>query len=312
VIEPARALIADAKSLAIVCHIHPDGDALGSSLALAASARLAGIRSVASFSEPFVLSPIYDYLPLDLLVPPAEFPVDSPLVVSIDAASVDRLGTLAGVVDAAGTLVVIDHHISNKGFGTVDLIDPTAAASAEIVYRLIRALEWPVDQTVANALLTGIVTDTGRFQYSNTTPDTLRIAAELLEAGASPEVIGQNMYERVPFGFLKVEADVLGRSQLDGTLVWSVLYLDDVRRWGVGVEDTDSLIDTVRLAWEARVAALIKELDDRSYKVSLRSRGETDVAAIASAHGGGGHHNAAGFSHPGPPEAIVEAIKERL
>jgi phosphoesterase RecJ-like protein len=311
-IELARAALADVDRLAVVCHLHPDGDAIGSALGLAASARLAGVTSVVSFSEPFVLSPIYDYLPLDLLVPPAEFPRNAPVVVSVDAASPDRLGTLLPVVEEAAMLVVIDHHISNAGFGTVDVIDPGAAASAEIVYKLIKALGWPVDETVANALLTGVVTDTGRFQYANTTPATLRIAAELVEAGASPDLIGQNMYERVPFGFLRLEADVLGRIELDGTVVWSVLFQDDLRRRNVGMEDTDSLIDTVRLAWEAGVAVLIKEIEDGTFKVSLRSRGVSDVGSVASAFGGGGHHNAAGFSHPGPPGVIIEGIKDRL
>ncbi|MFZ0493628.1 MAG: bifunctional oligoribonuclease/PAP phosphatase NrnA [Acidimicrobiia bacterium] len=311
-IEAARAALANADRLGVVCHLHPDGDAIGSALGLAASARLAGVDSIVSFSEPFVLSPIYDYLPLELLVPPAEFPSAAPVVVSVDAASPDRLGTLLPVVEGAGTLVVIDHHVSNTGFGTIDVIDPGAAASAEIVYRLIKALDWPVDETVANALLTGVVTDTGRFQYSNTTPSTLRIAAELVEAGASPELIGQNMYERVPFGFLKLEGDVLERSELDGTIVWSVMFQEDLRRREVGMEDTDSLIDTVRLAWEAEVAVLVKEVEDGTFKVSLRSRGDADVGSIASSYGGGGHHNAAGFSHPGPPKAIIEGIKGRL
>lgn len=311
-IEAAVAALKAEQHLAVTCHVGPDGDAIGSSLGLAAAARLAGVDCVVSFPEPFVLSPIYDYLPLELLVPPSEFPQGAPVVVSVDAASLDRLGMLAPVVRSAGTLIVIDHHISNEGFGDIDVIDPAAAASAEIVYKLIRSLGWPVDETVANALLTGLVTDTGRFQYSNTTPVTLRTAAELIEAGASPELVGQNMYERVPFAFLKLEADVLERSRLDGSLVWSVLYRDDLERWGIGMEDTDSLIDTVRLAWEAGVAALLKELDDGTFKVSLRSRGEVDVESIASAYGGGGHHNAAGYSHPGPPDAIVSQIRDRL
>ena len=311
-IEAARAALANVDRLAVVCHLHPDGDAIGSALGLAASARLTGVDSIVSFSEPFVLSPIYDYLPLDLLVPPAEFPREIPVVVSVDAASPDRLGTLLPAVEKADTLIVIDHHISNPGFGTVDVIDPEASASAEIVFRLIKALEWPVDETVANALLTGVVTDTGRFQYSNTTPSTLRVAAELVEAGASPDLIGQNMYERVPFAFLKLEGDVLERIELDGPIVWSVMFQDDLQHRKVGMEDTDSLIDTVRLAWEADVAVLIKEIEDGTFKVSLRSRGGADVGAIASSYGGGGHHNAAGFSHPGPPRVIVEEIKDRL
>lgn len=308
----AAAALQDADRVAVTCHVGPDGDAIGTALGLAASLRLLGRDSVVSFGEPFVLPPIYDYLPLDLLVPPGEFPSKPDVMVSVDAASLERLGSLAPVAQQAATLIVIDHHISNPGFGDINVVDAEAGASAQIVYRLLKELSWPVDASVATALLTGLVTDTGRYQYSNTSPEVLRIAAELIDAGAVPEIVGQNMYERVPFSFLKLEGDVLARAQLTDNLVWSVLYQEDLARWEVGMEDTDPLIDAVRVAWEAGAAALIKELADGTFKVSLRSRGRVDVGAIASAHGGGGHHNAAGFSHPGPPDAIVDAVKAHL
>ncbi|NOY56455.1 MAG: bifunctional oligoribonuclease/PAP phosphatase NrnA [Actinobacteria bacterium] len=311
-LEAAVAELRDASHIAVACHVGPDGDAIGSALGFAASALLAGRACVVSFGEPFVLPPIYDYLPLEVLVPPQEFPAQPEVMVSIDAASLDRLGNLVPSATSSGCLIVIDHHVSNPGFGDINVIDADAAASAEIVFRLLRELEWPIDESVATALLTGIVTDTGRFQYSNTSPEALRIAAELIEAGARPEVIGQNMYERVPFSFLKLEGDVLARAELDGDIVWSVLYQEDLTRWGIGMEDTDPLIDAVRVAWEAAVAVLIKELADGTFKASLRSRGVVDVGSIASAYGGGGHHNAAGFSHTGPPGAIMAAIKARL
>ena len=308
----AAAALQDADHVAVTCHVGPDGDAIGTALGLAASVRLLGRESVVSFGEPFVLPPIYDYLPLDLLVPPGEFPPKPDVMVSVDAASLERLGSLAPVAQQAATLIVIDHHVSNPGFGDINVIDAEAEASAQIVYRLLKELSWPVDASVATALLTGLVTDTGRYQYSNTSPEVLRIAAELIDAGAVPEIVGQNMYERVPFSFLKLEGDVLARANLTGDLVWSVLYQEDLVRWDVGMEDTDPLIDAVRVAWEAGAAALIKELADGTFKVSLRSRGQVDVGAIASAHGGGGHHNAAGFSHPGPPDAIVDAVEAHL
>jgi nanoRNase/pAp phosphatase (c-di-AMP/oligoRNAs hydrolase) len=311
-LEAAAVVLRTASEIAVTCHVGPDGDAIGSALGLVAAARLVGVSGVVSFGEPFALAPIYDYLPLDLLVPPKEFPKAPPVMVSVDAASLDRLGSLIPAANKAGTLIVIDHHASNTGFGHVDVIDPTAAASAQIVYRLLRELEWPVDAAVANSLLTGLVTDTGRFQYSNTSAEALRMAAELVEAGASPEIIGQNMYERVPFAYLKLEADVLARARLDDGVVWSVLYQEDLRRWAIGMEDTDPLIDAIRLAWEAGSAVLLKEIEGGGFKVSLRSRGVVDVGSIASANGGGGHHNAAGFSHPGPPEEIIAIIEAAL
>lgn len=311
-IDEAVAALAEAPELAVACHIGPDGDAIGSGIGLALAARRTGRSSVFSFGEPFSLSDSYDYLDRSVLVPPAEFPKAPDLLVTVDAASLDRLGSLRPVAEAAHRVVVLDHHISNPGFGHVNVVDPTAAATAELVYRLLQRLGWPIDGEVATALLTGLVTDTGRFQYSNTTPDTLRVAADLVAAGARPDVIGQHMYERVPFGYLKVQADVLQRSVLSGPLVWSVLYLADLDRHGIGMEDTDPLIDALRIAKEAEVAALIKELAAGGFKVSLRSRGSVDVGRIAQSHGGGGHHNAAGFTLAGTLEEVVAAVESAL
>ncbi len=311
-IDEAVAVLSEAPDIAVVCHIGPDGDAIGAGIGLALAARKAGRSAVFSFGEPFSLSDNYDYLDRSVLIPPAEFPRAPDVLVTVDAASLDRLGSLAPVAEAAGTVVVLDHHISNPGFGDVNVIDPAAAATAELVYLLLRRLQWPVDMDVAAALLTGLVTDTGRFQYSNTTPATLQVAADLVAAGARPDVIGQNMYERVPFGYLKVQAAVLDRAVLSGQFVWSVLYLDDLNRHGIGPEDTDLLIDAIRIAKEAEVAALVKELQAGGFKVSLRSRGSVDVGAIAGAYGGGGHHNAAGFTMAGTLEEVVAAVEDAL
>ncbi len=214
----------------------------------------------------------------------------------------------------AGALVVLDHHASNPGFGTVDLIDGDAAATAEVVYRLLNVLGWEVDAVIAECLLTGLVTDTGRFQYSNTTPATLELAAALVDAGARPERISRHVYEESPYGFLLAAGRVLGRSVLepDLKLVWSILTKEDLETCGIGMEDTDPLIDIIRVAQESDVAALIKELDGGRIKVSMRSRGRVDVGAIAVALGGGGHHNAAGFTHAGSPEEAMDAVRSRL
>jgi phosphoesterase RecJ-like protein len=166
---------------------------------------------------------------------------------------------------------------------------------------------------VATALLAAIVADTGRFQYSSTTPEVLRIGAELVEAGAVPEVVGQNLFEKVPFAYLSLLSTVAARAELDESksLVSAVVLLADLESTQVGFEETDGLIDEIRIAREAEVALLIKEVDS-GFKASLRSRGAVDVSAIAGDFGGGGHHNASGFSHEGPPEDIVEAVRSRL
>lgn len=310
----AAAAIRDSVTLGAVCHERPDGDALGSMLGFAASARLAGLQVRVAVPPPGEVPSRYRFLSADALAPPLD-PCEPPqTLVAFDCASLDRLGELAPIAGRVETLVVVDHHISNPGFGSIDLIDPGAAATVELVYELLRELGWPIDEVVATCLLTGLVTDTGRFQYSNTTPRTHRIAARLLEAGARPEVIGQSVFEEEPFGLLPVAGAVLSRARLDTQrrVVWSVLYLEDLRAASLNGEDTELLIDLVRLPREAQVAVLVREAGDRQVRVSLRSRGKVDVGALASDLGGGGHHNAAGFRFGGDPAQAVRAVLERI
>jgi bifunctional oligoribonuclease and PAP phosphatase NrnA len=312
--EEAVSVLAAADSLVLACHIGPDGDALGSMVGLGLAAVKAGKKVVASFGTPFVIPEAYRFLSTDLVVPPSQVPEEPDVMVTFDAGSADRLGELGKVAQAAKTLVVIDHHVTNAGFGHINLIDPDAAATAEMVVDLLDGLGWPIDVEVGTALLTGLVTDTGRFQYSNTTPRTLRAAARMVEAGARPEVIGRHVYEETPFGYLHAAGAVLSRAQLDPErrFVWSVLTVEDLKAAGISPSETDPLIDAIRVAQESDVALLVKEMDDDRMKGSLRSRGRVDVGAIAVELGGGGHHNAAGFTFKGTAEAAVEAVRSRL
>lgn len=314
--EPLRLAteaIAAASSLAISCHVSPDGDALGSALALGHAARAAGKDVAVSFAGPPVVPQTLGFLDTSLLVPAGRFPATPEVMVVFDVGSPDRLGELGAAAAKAGTLVVVDHHVTNEGFGDVALIDPNAAASAQLCTYLIESLGWPIDQTVALCLLTGIVTDTGRYQYSNTDGELMRVAARLLDAGVRPEVIGQAVYESVPFGYLQASSAVLGRASLEEplSLVWSYVTHADLKSASVTYEDLDGLIDDLRIAKEAGVAVLLKEVD-HGWRVSMRSRGAVDVGAIASAHGGGGHHNAAGFTAAGTVEEVVSSIRARL
>jgi phosphoesterase RecJ-like protein len=313
-LDEAAAAVSDASEIALACHVGPDGDALGSMLGFGLAARRVGKNVVASFGTPFVVPDAYRFLDVDLLVPPSQVPPSPQVLVTFDAGSADRLGELGKVASNAGTVIVIDHHVTNSGFGHVNLIDPDAAATAELVVLLLDRLEWPIDEPIATALLTGLVTDTGRFQYSNTTPRTLRLAARMVEAGARPEIIGQHVYEETPFGYLHAAGAVLGRAELDAErrLVYSVLTRDDMSNAGIGYGDTDPLIDAVRTATESDVALLVKEVDGGRVKASLRSRGRVDVGAIALSLGGGGHHNAAGFTLEGSAEDAVQAVRSRL
>jgi phosphoesterase RecJ-like protein len=314
-LEKAGRLLAGADEIVLTCHVGPDGDAMGSMLAVAAAAVAAGKKVFPSFGPPSSYSPSLRFLPVELLVPPHEVPAEPKLMVSFDAGNLERLGGMASVASKAECLIVVDHHAQGSdGFGHLSIIDPRAAASAELTYLLIEAAGWKIDDRIATSLLTGLVTDTGRFQYSNTTPATLRLAADLVAAGARPEVIGQHVYEETPFGYLAAAGRVMQRAELipEAGLVWSVMFMTDLEEAGIGLADSDPLIDLIRLPVEAGAALLLKEHGAGEFKGSLRSRGVADVGAVAQALGGGGHRNAAGFTFRGSPEEAVEAVRALL
>jgi phosphoesterase RecJ-like protein len=312
-LRDAAAAIAAAPAVAITGHISPDGDALGSALALAHAARAAGKEAVVSFGSPFAIAESLSFLDVDPVVPTDEFPVAPECMVVFDCGSADRLAELGSAASDAKTLIVVDHHVTNTGFGDIQIIDPDAAASAHLAARLLDALGWEIDARVAQCLLTGLVTDTGRFQYSATTGEVMRLAGRLIDAGAVPEQIGQHVYESVPFGYLSASAAVLSRAVLepDLGLIWSRLDLADLEAAVLEHHAVDGLIDDLRIAREAEVALLLKETAT-GWKGSMRSRGAVDVGSIAASFGGGGHHNAAGFTTDGPPEEIVETVRAAL
>lgn len=312
--EAARALEA-ADSVVAMGHLGPDGDALGAMLAVSLAAVDAGKRSVATFSEPFTVAERYRYLDMSTLVAPDAVDEQFDVAVVCDCASEGRLGTAARHAKSASTLVVVDHHVStDETFGDIRVIDPTAAATTQLVYHLLRELDWPITRPIADAIYTGLVTDTGRFQYSNTSPEVHRIAAELLDIGVQTDVIGQHIYEEAPFGYLQVVSAVTARARLDAEarFVWSWLEHADLDAAGLSYEEAEGLIDLIRIADQADVACLLRDLDESTVKGSLRSRGRVDVAAIAEALGGGGHHNAAGFTTTLQIDEVVSFIRSRL
>jgi phosphoesterase RecJ-like protein len=313
-IEKAAAVIAGSQELALACHVGPDGDALGSMIGFGIAARNAGKDVVAGFGSPFSVPSTLTFLPDDLLVAPDSFPEAPETMVVFDAGSQDRLAELGSPAGDSGTLVVVDHHVTNEGFGDIALVDPGAAATAVIVVDLLEALGWPITPDIATCLLTAIVTDTGRFQYANTNPPALELAARLVEAGARPDLISQKVYDEAPFGYLKAAGIALTRAQLDpaARLVSTIIGEQDLDEAGVGWGDIDNLINMLRLAEEADVAVLAKVHADGQVKLSLRSRGDTDVGALAASLGGGGHRLAAGLTYPGSADDAITEVKARL
>jgi phosphoesterase RecJ-like protein len=310
----ARA-ISSASVVALACHVNPDGDALGSMLGLFHVLRAHGRDVVASFSEPFRVAPHYRELPgLDLLTKPADFPREPDVMVTFDCGSVGRLGDLEPAANGARELIVLDHHVSNTRYGTINVIDPGAAASGVLVRRLVDELGLGLTDAAAVSLYAALVCDTGRFQYETTTPRVFDLARELVEFDVPVPRLSRLLFEEHRFAYLKLLGEALANAQLDvgRRFVWAAVTQDMLERHGVTLEEVEGLIDILRRTTEAEVTCVLKEEPGLGMRVSLRSLGDVDVCAIASEHGGGGHRFAAGFESTLDIPAVVARIRDAL
>jgi bifunctional oligoribonuclease and PAP phosphatase NrnA len=315
-LDRAAAVLREATEVALACHINPDPDALGSMLGLSGFLRSRGVETVCSYgNDPFDPPAWVSVLPgNEALVEPRAFPRKPALMVTLDCASLDRLGQLVPVSERAGTLVWIDHHVSNEGLGTIPVIDPSASSTAEMVFRLMKRIGGDVPAGAAACLYAGIVTDTGRFQYQSTSPQTLRLAAELRELDFDHAKLAQALFADSSLGALRVLATALQRVVFDeeASLVWTYVTQADLQAAGTAPGETDDLIDVIRTAREADVAAVLKQQRDGRFKVSTRSRGGADLAAVAAAFGGGGHRLAAGYTSKVGLEDSVRDLRTAL
>ncbi|MEU8383650.1 bifunctional oligoribonuclease/PAP phosphatase NrnA [Streptosporangium sp. NPDC048865] len=311
-------LISAADEIALACHVSPDGDALGSMLGVGLALRAAGKRVTASFGDRrFAVPRLLRFLPgQDLLADPTHYPAAPEVMVTFDVPTVGRLGVLAGNTAEADEVVVLDHHPSNTGFGTLNLVDPGAAATAVLAEELIHRLGLPVDKDIATCLYVGLVTDTGSFRHSSTTPETHAMAARLLAVGLDPEQIARELWDRSPFGYLKALGVVLGRVRLEpevgGGLIWTFVTRADRVAYGLPYDEVEGIIDVIRRTDEADVAAILKEDDDGAWQVSMRSKGGVDVSRVSVALGGGGHAKAAGFTSHQPVEETIASLRALL
>lgn len=311
----AVAVITGSERVALACHVVPDGDALGSMLALHHVLRAAGRSSIAAFAGDQTIGAHYRELPgLETLAEPGEFPAEPAVMVTLDCGSIERLGSFAAPARAAGELIVVDHHVSNTRFGSINLVDPDAAASAVVVARLIDALGLPLTRPAAVCLYAGLVCDTGRFQYESTGIEAFELARRLLDYDVPVALLNRTLFEEHRFAYLRLVGEILGRAELveSKRFVWAALTQDDLARHGVSVEETEGLIDFLRQVREAEVSCVLKEMPDSSLRVSLRSLGNVDVSAVAASHGGGGHRFAAGFTGTGPVPELVSRIVAAL
>lgn len=310
--DDAVRLIAGAEAPVLLAHVHPDGDALGSMLAMRHLCEQAGKRPVCSWGGPFPVAPHYNFLPgLDRVVQPHALPASPELVITFDCGTFDRLGECAGVARAAKHLVVLDHHADNERFGTVNVVDLEAAATAVVVRKLATALCWSLDREAAVNLYVGLLTDTGRFQYPNTTPDVFLLAEELSEFDLPLASVTRELFEKHRFAYVQLAGLALARAQLDADrhLVAAWITADELDVHGVAFDETEGFVDLLRRTAEADVVAVLKESPGEGLRVSLRSLGAVDVGAIAKVLGGGGHPFMAGFTTTSSVEETLRRIR---
>jgi bifunctional oligoribonuclease and PAP phosphatase NrnA len=314
-ISAAAALLVQAREVTLLAHVQPDADSLGSALALAIALHRRGTVVQVSFAEPGRMPETLRVLDTyGLVVPPERVPAAPEVVVACDAAEPARLGALADRLSTARHSIMIDHHVTNPGFGTLQLLDPSAEATVVIVRRLLAAMEIPLEADVARCIYAGLVTDTSNFITAGAAAH--RLAAELVAAGVDAERLVRSLMYTHPHAWLAALGRTLERAVLEPEaagglgLVHTVVRRTDVDRFRI--EEVDSVVDMVRTTAEAAVAAVFKQVAETRWITSLRSDGRIDVAAVAKRLGGGGHPSAAGFTWLGTEGEVLDALRAAL
>ena len=315
--DKAISAIVDSESVLLLAHITPDADALGSALGLGLALQEMGKKVQVTVGEPSFKTPkSLSFLPgTELIRAPEDLtPVD--LVISCDVSSDARLGIAKPILEAASVSIAIDHHPSFTGFGEIHLVDPNAAATAEIVLELIDRLELQITTEIAGAIYSGLTTDTGSFKYQSTTSHTLRMAARLLDTGIDSARLARLLFDDEPLAALVMMGDAVSRAILAGDvasgqgLVYTSVSIE--QRRGLDELAVERVIESLRKTSEAEVAAVLKQADDGHWKVSLRSKTTIDVGAIANELGGGGHKHASGYSSTANLEGTIANLIDAL
>ncbi len=294
--------VREKQRFVVTSHSRPDGDSIGSALAFAYAVRALG-------KEVLVVNK--DAAPPPLMTFPgvADITIADRVTGEFDAAIIMECGDLSrpgvGGLDQY-FLINIDHHPGNTGYGALNWYDESAAACGEMVYDLIKALGVPMTKEVATHIYLAILTDTGSFHYSNMSPRTFRISAEMLEAGVDPVAVARAVYDSNNMGRLRLFGAVLNAMQVDATGRIAIVYLDHAmaRAAGGTYDDTDGLINLPLTVKEIQSVVFFKQTEGDTYRVSMRSKGDIDIGSVAKEFGGGGHKNAAGCSVTGAIDAL--------
>ena len=296
--------INEASHILLASHSQPDGDAVSSILALGLAIGKLGKKTTIYNASP--IPAVYRFLPsVERIVRHIKKANTYDVALVLDCGDLPRVGQATATVSQIPVVINIDHHISNTGFGDIQLIDPLACSTAEIVYRLIKTMDVPIDTAMATSIYTGILTDTGSFRFSSTNQAAFAISQEMAELGVEPHEVAQHVYGTYSLGRIKLLNLALDSIEISDNGKLSIMtvtgaMLEETR---TQPEDADGMINYARRIEDVKVAALIHEQKNgktnsngqRRFHVSLRSDGSVDVAAIAGRFGGGGHTSAAGF-----------------
>lgn len=312
--EQIGQVLREHQRFVVLSHVRPDGDALGSELALGLSLKKLG-KDVRIWNEEGMLEK-YSFLPqASLLTKPPTEPEDFDVVLALDTAIQNRLGDTVDAIKSAKVWINIDHHPSNPGYGDLVYIDASAPATGQILFELIASQKLPMDRAIAENLYVAISTDTGSFQYPNTTARTFEIAAELVRAGVDVGHLSQLTYENYPRRRAELLRDLLGtmRFNANDRVASFSLSLAAAKKLGVLPEDNEGLIDHLRAIHGVIVAIFFEELSDGKVRVSMRSKNEkVNVCAICEKFGGGGHVLAAGARVKGTLAEVEKKILEEV
>ncbi|MBI4208382.1 MAG: bifunctional oligoribonuclease/PAP phosphatase NrnA [Deltaproteobacteria bacterium] len=308
-IERAARLIEKGKRFLVTTHRNPEGDALGSALALANAFQEAG-KEVVVYNEdevPYMLR----FLPMsDKVVHQIPGSKKYDAVFVVDCGDLKLVGEGFEKFRPGQLLINVDHHITNPGYGEINIIDPKASASGEVVYHLLKAASFPVTSAVASCIYTAIYTDTGAFHYSNASPEAMEIAAQMIRAGASPARIAEELYDSHPKGRLDLLGLVLQTLEVRSAgEVASIFVTQEMfRKTGTSSEHVEGFVGYPRSIRGVQLAFSLRELETGKWRISFRSKGKYDVARLAAQFEGGGHHNAAG----GNIQGILEEVKKKI
>src|SRR5574344_1512552 len=308
-------IIKNSKNILIVSHVNPDGDTLGAMCAMFNSIKLRYKKQ----PDMLILSKlpkVYEYLPsVNLARHVDEFDKSMvyDLVIAVDIASLDRLNDAKILFDKAKSTINIDHHVTNKKYGDLVYVEPHASSSGEVLYKILKENDWKIDLDIATCLYTAILTDTGAFRFENTSSCALKCASELVSLSVNPQQLFKQCYESKSKSMVLFQAYCVGKAEFvdDDKIAYTIVYKKDIENFKAGDDYTDGIAEKLRAINSTKVSFVVKEVDSRTCKISMRSK-HADIAVVCSTFGGGGHKFAAGCTVKSSTKDTVQKLLKEI